>query len=168
MPQAAEGSGLGVEAVGQAAAVDVEGFEDLQDGFDRDAPGVGPADDVEVFLAGFEAIEDAIKEEGFVVEAAFEEAEVAAVEFDPEAFALQVLQPPRPQVTPPVTLDPTADGRLAQVTAGLLTLNPFKAQCLLLPFRVDAGFFHESTPHIPCPARSSTDVHVSLVIFHKS
>ena len=46
-------------------------------------------DDVEVFLAGFEAIENAVEEKGVVVELSLEEAEVAAVEFDPEAFALQ-------------------------------------------------------------------------------
>jgi len=51
------GMDLVIELVDQAAAVDVEGFEDLQDGFGRDAPGLGPADDVEVFLAGFEAID---------------------------------------------------------------------------------------------------------------
>ena len=133
---------LRVEAVGEAAAVDVEGFEDLQDRVDRDAPVVRPADDVEVFLAGLEAVEDAVEEEGVVVELALEQAEVAAVEFDPEAFALQVFQPAGPQVAPPVALDPAADGGLAQVAAGLLALDPLEAQSFLLAVDVNAGLFH--------------------------
>jgi hypothetical protein len=56
----------------EAAAVDVEGFEDFQDGFDLDVPVVGPADDVEVFLAGFESIKDAVKKEGTVTEVALQ------------------------------------------------------------------------------------------------
>src|SRR5262249_32277508 len=126
------GSVLGVEAVGQPAAVDVEGFEDLADGRHRDAPVQRPLDDVEVFLAGLEAVEDAVEQEGVVVEAAEEETEVAAVEFDPEAGSLEVFQPAGPQVAPPVVLHPTADGRLTQVATGLLTLDPF----------VTLGFLH--------------------------
>src|SRR6516165_9501788 len=99
--------------MGQPARVDVERFEDLHDGFGGDAPVDGPDDDVEVFLAGFESIEDAVEEKGVVVEASLEEAEVAAVEFNPEAVALQVLQPASPQIAPPVVLHPAADGRLA-------------------------------------------------------
>src|SRR5690348_494649 len=81
-------SALWVEAVSEAAAVDVEGFEDLQDGFDRDAPGLGPADDVEVFLAGVEAVEEAIEQKAVVVEFFLQKSEVTAVEFNPEAFTL--------------------------------------------------------------------------------
>src|SRR5262249_9193396 len=135
-------SGLGVEAVGKPAAVDVEGLEDLDDGPGGDAPVVGPTEDVEVFLAGFEAIEDAIEEEGAVLEFALQQAEVAAVQLDPEAFALQVLQPAGPEVAPPVSLHPAADGTLTQVAAGLLALDPLEAQSFLLAFGVDAGFVH--------------------------
>src|SRR3954470_16319759 len=99
-----DGSRLRVEAVSQASAVDVEGFEDLQHRLDGDGPGLGPADDVEVFLAGFEAVEDAVQEEGVVDELALQQPEVAAVEFNPEALALQVFEPACPQVAPPVTL----------------------------------------------------------------
>src|SRR6266511_4663662 len=90
-------SGSGSEAGGEAAAIDVEGFKDFEDRFDWNTPVVSPVDDVEVFLALFEAVEDAVEEDGLFVKAAQQEAEVAAVEFDPEAFALQVLQPARPQ-----------------------------------------------------------------------
>src|SRR5262249_49178968 len=122
--------------------VDVEGLEDVQDGLGRDTPLLGPDDDVEVFLAFFEPVEDAVEQEGVVVEAALEEAEVAAVEFDPEAPALQVLQPAGPEVAPPVTLDPAADGHLAQVVAGALTLDPLVPQGLLLAVHVHARLVH--------------------------
>jgi hypothetical protein len=59
---------LGIEAVSETAAVDIESFEDLQDGVDVDAPGLGPADDVEVFLTGFESIEDSIEKKCVIVE----------------------------------------------------------------------------------------------------
>src|SRR5262249_35023617 len=130
-------------------AVDVEGFEDLDHRVHGDAPGVGPADDVEVLLAGFEAIEDAVQEQGVVTELALQQAEVAAVELDPEPLALEVLQPAGSQVAPPVVLHPPADGRLAQVAAGLLALDPLVAQRLLLAVDVDAGLFHRSTPSAP-------------------
>ncbi len=53
--------------MGEASAIDVERFEDLQDGFGIDAPIVRPTDDVQVFLTGCEAIENAIEEEGIIV-----------------------------------------------------------------------------------------------------
>ena len=42
------------------AAVDVEGVQDLDDRINRYAQ-EGPANDVEVFLPGFESVENAIK-----------------------------------------------------------------------------------------------------------
>src|SRR5205823_10679693 len=108
-----------------------EGLEDLEHGLQGDVPVLRPADDVEVFLAGFEAVEDAVEEEGVVVELVLEEAEVAAVEFNPEAFALQVFQPACPQVAPPVTLHPAADGRLAQIAPGFLALDPLELEGFL-------------------------------------
>ncbi len=55
-------SRLRIEAVCKPAAVDVEGFEDLEDRIQGNSPGVRPADDVEVFLSCFESIEDAVEE----------------------------------------------------------------------------------------------------------
>src|SRR5262249_17244931 len=77
--------GVGVKAMGQAAAIDVEGLENLADLQKRQAPVQGPQNDVQVFLTGFETIENAIEQEGVVVKAAKEQTEVAAVEFHPEA-----------------------------------------------------------------------------------
>ena len=135
----------------ETAAVDVEGFEDLQDGLDFDAPGLSPADDVEVFLAGFQTIEDAIEEKGVIVKFLLQEAEIAAVQLDPEAFALQMLQPAGPEIAPPVTLDPAADGRFPQVAARLLALDPLEAKSFLLALGVNAGLFHGLLPcHKPC------------------
>src|ERR1700722_16996703 len=61
-----DGGGSGGEAVGQAAAVYVEGLEDLADLAQRQGPVEGPVDDVEVFLFFFEAVEDAVEQEGVV------------------------------------------------------------------------------------------------------
>src|SRR5262245_38978064 len=122
----------------EPAAVDVEGFEDLKDGFDGNAPVLGPGDDVEVFLPFLETVEDAIEKKRVVLELALQEAEVAAVELDPEARPLEMLEPAGTQVAPPVVLDPAADGSLAQVAAGLLALDPLVAQRFLLAVHVDA------------------------------
>ena len=81
---------MGIEAMSEAAAVDVEGCEDLSNRPRRDAPVEAPLDDVEVFLAGFEAIENAIEEEGVVVKASLEKAEVAAVEVDPAKLIVEL------------------------------------------------------------------------------
>src|SRR5437588_5812704 len=110
--------------VGESAAVDVEGSQDAQDGFDRQLPLDRPEDDLQVFLTGLEAVEDAVQENDVVPEFALQQAEVAAVEFDPELLALQVLQPARPQVSGPVVPHPPPDRVLAEVAAGLLALDP--------------------------------------------
>jgi len=66
----------GVEAVDEAFAVDVELLEDVDDVVEIDVPVDGPDDDVQVFLAGFEAIDDAVEQEGVILEGTLEEAEV--------------------------------------------------------------------------------------------
>src|SRR5262249_45711255 len=107
---------------------------------------MSPDDDMQVFLAGFETIEDTVEEEGVVDELSLEEAKIAAVEFDPKAFALKVFQPAGPQVSPPVLFDPPADGCFAQVTARLLALNPLVSLGLLLAIYINTALFHG-----PCP-----------------
>src|SRR5262249_21669762 len=126
------------EPMGQPAAVDVEGSQDLQDGLDRDVPLDGPVDDLQVFLTRFQAVEDAVDQHGLVVELAEEQAEVAAAQLDPEPPPLQVLQPSRPQVAPPVVAHPAADRLFAQVTARLLALDPLEPLGLPLAVVVDA------------------------------
>ena len=116
------------------------------DGGQRDVPVQGPEEDIEVFLSGSEAIEYAIEEEGLFLEAALEQAEVAAVELDPEAGALQVLQPAGSQIAPPVVLHPAANGRLSQIAAGLFTFKPFIKLGFFFAFGVDATLFHNSSP----------------------
>ena len=72
-----------------------------------------------------------------------------------EFFALQVLQPARSQITPPVALHPAPDGGFAKVTARFLAFNPFVAKGFLLPIEVYAGFFHGFAllqDHPPTPA----------------
>src|SRR5262249_26637595 len=126
-------SGLRIEAMCEASAVDVQGFEDLQDGLDRDVPLKGPVDDVKVFLARLDTIEDSIEQQRVIVKLPQEEAEIAAVQLDPEPLALQVLQPTGAQIAPPMTLHPSPDGGFTKVAARFLALNPFVAQCFLLP-----------------------------------
>ena len=99
---------------------------------------VGPADDVEVFLAGFEPVEDGVEQVVLVLELRLQQAEVTAVELDPESFPLQVFQPLRPQVAAPVILDPPADRRFPQVVPGLLAFDPLEPFRLRLAVGVDA------------------------------
>ena len=129
----------------QAAGVDVESFEDVAHGFEGDVPGDAPLDDVEVLLAGFEAIENTVEKKGLVLEAALEQAKIAAVELDPEFTALQVFQPAGSQITPPVMLHPAADGRFAQIAPGPFTFDPLETLGFLFAFHVHAGLFHDPT-----------------------
>src|SRR5215207_8073783 len=149
---------IGIEASYQTTAINVEGFKDLQDGIARHAPDMSPDDNVEVFFAFFKSVEDAIEEEGVIVEVSLQDSEVTAVEFDPEAFALQMFQPAGTQVAPPMTLNPALDGRLTQVAACPFALNPFIAQRFLLAFKVNAEFFHGKLPPGRPPQRESSDL----------
>src|SRR5262249_41031422 len=133
--------------------VDVEGLEDFQDWLGRDAPFLGPDNDVEVFLPFLEAVEDAVQKKGFVNEATLQQAEDPAIQFDPEALALKVLQPGGWQVAPPVTLHPAANGRLAEVVASPLALNPFEAHRLLLAVHENACLVHGHHGWTPRSAR---------------
>ena len=103
-------------------------------------------DYVEVFLTCFETVEDAIEKKGVFDKLALEKSEIAAVEFDPEAFALQMFQPPGSQIPPPMTLDPAADGGFSEVEAGFLALDPLEAERLLLPIDENAGHIHGTHP----------------------
>ena len=81
-----------IEAMGEAAAVDVEGGEDFENGLHGDVAVDRPADDFQVFLAQLQAVENAIEQQGLVLEALGEQAVIAALELDPEGLALQVLR----------------------------------------------------------------------------
>src|SRR5262249_16458128 len=130
-----------IEAVGESSAIDVEGLEYLANLGHTYAPIEGPEDDIEVFLSGFEAIENSIEEKCLVLEASLEEAEVTAVQLDPEARSLQVFHPPGPQVAPPVHLHPAANGGFSQVASCFLALNPFIDLGFFFAFSVNAAFF---------------------------
>src|SRR5262245_44867255 len=106
-----------VEAVDEAAAVDVESFEDAVDGVGRDVVLDRPENDVQVLFAGLELIEDGVEKPVLVLKLTLQQAEVPAVEFHPEAFPLKVFHPPRPQVARPVFLHPLPDTPLAEVVA---------------------------------------------------
>src|SRR5207237_1128014 len=124
-------AGGAAEPAGQAGGV-VEGFQDLDHSGRRDAPLDGPADDVEVLPPGRQAVEYPVQQECVVGEPPGQQAEVAAVQLDPELVAPEVLQPAGTQEATPVQPRPAAEGRLAQVEAGPLALDPLVAEGLPL------------------------------------
>lgn len=109
----------------EPAAVDVEGFEDFVDGASGDSTGDGPEYHMQVFFTGFELIQDRIEKVSACDELPLKETKVAAIEFDPELFALKVLDPACPKITCPVTSHPLPDTSFAEVITRLLALDPF-------------------------------------------
>ena len=75
----------------ETPAVDVQSFQDLQHRSYGQTPVHSPKDDIEIFLSGFETIENAIEKKGVVVELALQEAEIAPVELHPKTLTLEVL-----------------------------------------------------------------------------
>jgi hypothetical protein len=130
----------------QAAAVDVKGLEDIKNLLDGDVPVKGPEDHVEVFLTGFESIEDSVQQELTILKAMLKEPKITPVQLDPESLALQVLKPAGPQVTIPVLLYPSTDRYFAQIVADFFALNPFENIHLAAAVRVDATDFHGELP----------------------
>jgi hypothetical protein len=132
--------------MGESAAIDVESFEYLQNGFDVNAPRLRPTDDVEIFLTGFQSIENAIEKKSVVDELLLEKPEIATIELNPKAFALQMFQPARTQIAPPMTLDPATYRRFAEIAPGFLAFDPLVTQGFLLALNVNAGLFHGLLP----------------------
>src|SRR2546429_9909135 len=122
----------GVEAMSEAPAVDVESGENIDDRLRFQAPVMGPAENVEIFLARLEPVENAVEEKGVIDEAFLQQTKVTAIQLDPELLALEMFEPAGPEIAPPVFLHPEANGGLTQVPTRLLTLNPFVAKGLLL------------------------------------
>jgi len=91
------------------------------------------------------------------LEVLLQEAEVVAIELDPECFALQVLQPARTKIAVPVVLDPVANGSLAKIVAHLLALNPFEAVDFSLAFGPDTELDHD--PSSAKPSRGPGGAH---------
>ena len=79
--------------MGKAAAVDIESLENAYERLYRYAPIVSPTDNIKVFLAGFDAIKDAVEQNRLVVKCSSQKPVVAFVEFLPKALAVQMLQP---------------------------------------------------------------------------
>ena len=125
--------------MGQTFAVDIESVEDEEHIDDRNVPVDRPQKDVEIFLAGNQAVYDSFEEKGFVLKAVEEDAKVVVVEFDPESFALEVFQPAGTQIATPVLPDPVADGEFPQIAASSFAFDPFEAVDFLLTVRPDAA-----------------------------
>src|SRR3954452_19691885 len=86
-------------------------------------PPLAPAEDVQVLPAGPQPPQDLLQHLR-APELPLQQAEVPPIQLDPEDAALQVLDPAPPQEAEPVVADPVAEGGLAQVVPGLLTLDP--------------------------------------------
>ncbi len=67
-----------------------------------------------------------------------QEAEILAVELDPEGSPLEMLKPALAKEAVPVLSDPAADRPVAQVATGLLTHDPLELAGLFLPFGKEA------------------------------
>ena len=115
-----------VEAVDHSAAVDVEGFEDLQDGIDGNAVGFGPRNYGQIFVAALEFVDDRFEQVALILKLMLQKSEIAAIEFRPEAFALQMFEPFCPQITRPMIAYPVPDGRFAEIVSDLFTLEPLE------------------------------------------
>jgi hypothetical protein len=110
----------------QASAIHVEDFENMENRFEWLAFGFGPTNNVKVFLAGLQAVEDRHEELLLILELAEEESEITTIEFRPKAFSLQMLKPFGTQITGPVIAHPFLNRRLAEIISDLLTLDPFE------------------------------------------
>ena len=115
------------KAMLEAAAIHVECFENLVYGTGRYSAGNGPEYHVKVFFAGLELIENRIEEIPAGNEFALKQSEVAAIQFNPEVFALEMFDPSCPEITGPVTLYPLSDASFSEVIPCFLTFNPFMA-----------------------------------------
>jgi hypothetical protein len=122
----------------KAATVYIQGFEDFENRSGRNARAHGPADDLKVFLAGLEQIEDVVEKCVLFGEFALKQAKVAAIEFNPENRPMQMLDPPRPQVSGPVSFHPVSDTVFAQVATRFLTLDPLVAVLVIAAIHVNA------------------------------
>jgi hypothetical protein len=114
------------EVAAQAAAIDVEGFQHLDHPVRGDVLGQRPLDDVEVLLAGLQAIVDAVDEEG-IGELGLQDAEGSRLELEVEAFTLHVFEPATAKVRIPVVPHPVLDGAGTEVALRSFAGNPFMA-----------------------------------------
>src|SRR3954467_14489664 len=120
---------VGTEAGLDPMPVDVQRLQDLQHlppPARGRMPPLAPAEDVQVLPAGPQPPQDLLQHLR-APELPLQQAEVPPIQLDPEDAALQVLDPTFPQEADPVVPDPVADGRLAQVVARLLALDPLVA-----------------------------------------
>jgi len=130
----------------QPSAIHVQGFEDFVNGFGRDSSANGPEDNVQVFLAGLELIEDVVEECVLFDELALQQTEVTLIEFHPEDLPLQMFDPPCPEITRPVPFHPVSDTLFAQVATRFLALNPLMAIFVLAAIVMNAPRANRSEP----------------------
>src|SRR5262249_32630650 len=149
-------AGSGVEAVGNAAAVDVEDFQDFTDIGEVEVPVERPVDDVEVFLPRLQPVQNTVQKGGLVLHrvVTLEQPEITTIQLKPDFLPLQVLAPACPQVAVPVIFDPMEKSRLAQIAPRLLAQDPFMTLGFLATFLIKAVFDKDVGIHVATSASS--------------
>ena len=123
----------------QAVTVDVESFENGPDRFNTGLVLFSPVDDIEILFAAFDHTDNIVEQLTLVVKLAEHQAEIVVVELDPEARAMKVFNPARPQKAPPVFLDPLSQREFAQITTRSFTLDPFVLERFFVRKEPDAA-----------------------------
>ena len=104
---------------------------------------MGPEKDVEVFLIGFQAVDDAVEQKSLVLKCIFEYPVIAFVEFRPVFVAKEMFKKFRAKIAGPVFANPTANGvLLAYIEARFLAFDPLKNGHLLVAISIKATNFH--------------------------
>lgn len=160
----------------EAAAVNVEHFEDFDDILHVDRIVERPAQDVEILPARFEASDDPVDQDG-VGELSVEQAEVVVVKLDPERLALEVFEPAVAKKPVPMFANPLPYAPLADIVPRALTQNPFKFESFDFALRENTLAVQGSRPrdlgrttlaHREIPSRTSQTIASNLPEEHKN
>ena len=111
----------------EVQTIHIDGGKDAVDGRKREVFGDGPANDVEIFLSGFQFVDDAIEQNVVVIAEMFQVTKYTTLEFDPKRFALQMFEPFRSQVAKPMISDPMFNRLFTQIATRFFTAIPFES-----------------------------------------
>ncbi len=110
----------------ETATVDVEGFKNFQNAFDRQSALICPVENVQVLLAAFESIENREQKVNLILELRLKQSKITAVQLDPKTFSLKMFQPASPKVTIPVLLHPDTHRVFTQIVSRFLAFDPLE------------------------------------------
>src|SRR5580704_8483529 len=123
----------------ESGAIDVKSGKDFDHAIRGQSPIDRPIDDVEVLVAGINAVENAIDQNILGRDHRVDLARRFVVELGPAAPAAKMFQPPVAAIAAPVLAEPVANGLVAQVASVFLALDPFMTLCFAERFVVNAG-----------------------------